>query len=87
MLERLISELKSGRTNRVEELALRLNTTPALVQVMLDHLVKLDLVKRYQSCDDTCPACSTKSLCQVNQQGRMTGLYFLEVSGNREKED
>ncbi|MEL7590849.1 MAG: MarR family transcriptional regulator [Anaerolineaceae bacterium] len=77
MLEQLLFELKSGRTTRVDELALRLNTTPAMVQVMLDHLVQLNLVRRYQSCDDSCSACSDSDLCHQVQQGPPANLYYL----------
>lgn len=77
MLERLLSELRSGGTNRVDDLAIKLNTTPALVQVMLDHLVQLNLVSLYQSCDDSCTACSASSLCHQDQNGRTANLYYL----------
>lgn len=80
MLEKLLSELRSGRTNRVDELALRLNTTPALLQVMLDHLVQLNLVNRYQPCDDSCSACSASHLCHQDSHDRKPGLYYIETA-------
>lgn len=79
MLEHLLSELRSGRTNRVEELAVSLNTTPAMVQVMLDHLVKLDMVKRYRFCDSSCSTCSAGNFCYDDPDGQ-AGLYYIETN-------
>jgi DNA-binding IclR family transcriptional regulator len=80
MLEKLLSELRSGGTARVDELALKLDATPSLVQVMLDHLVQLNLVSRYQSCDDFCTDCSASSLCHQDQNKRSANLYYLTSS-------
>ena len=76
MLEKLLSEIKAGSTHSINELAVKLNTTPAMVQAMLVHLEKLNIIRQYRSCGVSCSGCSIKDQCNIYQ--RSAGLYFFE---------
>lgn len=72
MLEQLLSEIQSGGTFEVRTLAERLNTTPALVEMMLEHLVRSGKIAPYQRCQGACMGCSLKNAC--SQAGQTSGL-------------
>jgi len=76
MLEKLLSEIQARSTQSISELAVKLNTTPAMVQAMLAHLEKLNMIRQYRSCGDSCSGCSIKDRCNIDQ--RSAGLYFYE---------
>lgn len=78
MLEKLLQEVKSGSTSSIEDLAGKLNTTPAMIRAMLAHLEHANLIKRYQPCDGSCSGCAMKDLCAVNQSQRSPALYIVE---------
>lgn len=67
MLEQLLAEIRSGGTLEVSALAIRLNTTPELVTVMLEHLQRSGYLRAYEGCEQACAACSLKSACQLKQ--------------------
>lgn len=80
MLEKLLHEIKSGKTHSIDELAVKLSTTPAMIQALLDHLQKLNLIRQYQSCGDSCSACSAKNLCNSEQSGNAHVLFYIETT-------
>lgn len=64
MLEQLLAEIRLGGTLEVSALAARLDTTPELVTVMLEHLQRAGHLRPYATCGDVCSGCSLKSACQ-----------------------
>jgi hypothetical protein len=67
MLEKLLSEIRSGGTLEVGLLASRLQTSPQMVEAMLEHLQRAGYIRSYQSCGDGCGGCSLKSECHKPQ--------------------
>lgn len=66
MLTRLLELLREGGTHRIGELAQELETTPQLVQVMLEDLARMGYVGRLNArCSDTCSQCPTSHMCAV----------------------
>ena len=78
MLEKLLKEVKAGSTSSIEDLALKLNTTPAMIRAMLAHLESANLIKKYQPCEGSCSGCSIKTQCNLDQKLRSTRLYVYE---------
>lgn len=68
MLEKLLAEIHAGGTLEVNALAERLDTTPALVTVMLEHLQRAGRLHPYETCGDACAGCSLKSACPAKSQ-------------------
>ena len=66
MLKRLLELLRAGGTHRVSDLARELDTTPALVKAMLEHLGRMGYLKRVDgACGGGCGGCSLAGLCAV----------------------
>ena len=65
MLERLLYEICNGGTLEVSALAARLDTSPAMVQAMLEHLQRLGYIQPYgESCGDGCGGCNLSQTCK-----------------------
>ena len=64
MLEQLIQEIRAGGTLETGSLAVRLGTTPQMVEAMLDHLQRSGLIKDYNGCSDGCQGCSLQDSCK-----------------------
>ena len=64
MLEKLLSEIRSGGTLETGSLAAQLGTTPELVEAMLEHLQRAGQLRAYQICSDACGGCSLKNACK-----------------------
>jgi len=64
MLEKLLTEIRSGGTFETGALAAKLGTTPELVEAMLEHLQRAGQIRPYQTCDDACGGCSLRKGCQ-----------------------
>lgn len=63
MLEQLLAEIQAGGTLEVRALAARLNTTPALVEMMLEHLARSGKIASYRRCEGACGGCGLKDAC------------------------
>ncbi len=68
MLDKLIAELKKGNTTSASELARRLDTTPAMVEAMLDTLERHGIMKTIIGSNECsqekpCELCSLAGLC------------------------
>ncbi|MCX7681687.1 MAG: FeoC-like transcriptional regulator [Anaerolineae bacterium] len=69
MLERLIDLLRTGRSYRIADLARELDTTPALIEAMLERLEQMGYLR--QICGDAggwacrrgCAACVPAGVC------------------------
>lgn len=68
MLERLLTELKEGQTVTIAGLATRLETTPGLIQMMLEHLERQGQVETVELCQEGCSACPLSSLCSAEKR-------------------
>ena len=68
MLERLMTEIRAGGPLDAAKLAVMLNTSPQMVEAMLEHLRRAGLLTTYEnaSCSDACQACSLKGFCDPN---------------------
>lgn len=65
MLEKLLALMKTGGTWRVEDLARALDTTPALVQVMLEDLARRGYLQSLSdTCDAKCSSCVLAGHCK-----------------------
>jgi hypothetical protein len=69
MLEQLINEIRAGGPLETGALAVRLGTTPQLVEAMLGHLQRSGLIQTYVSCSDGCLGCNLKDACKKPNSG------------------
>jgi hypothetical protein len=69
MLEQLVKEIRAGGTLETGDLAIRLGTTPQLIEVMLEHLQRSGLIQAYVSCSDGCLGCSLQDACKKPAPG------------------
>ncbi len=76
MLNRLLELLRMGGTHRVTELARELETTPQLVEAMLEDLARMGYLKRVGGeCGGGCAACPLAGLCATGaDNGRVWAL-------------
>jgi len=87
MLDRLVSILKTNGPHTVHELAEKLGTTPALVQMMLDDLARRGYLRRVnESCDSKCAGCSLRIGCVLNPAGLKYMLNLPIMEGKAEQE-
>ncbi len=63
MLAQLLFEIRSGGTLEVGSLASRLNTSPQMIEAMLEHLQRAGYIQPYQACDSGCDGCGLQSDC------------------------
>ena len=63
MLEKLLHEIRAGGTLETATLAARLDTTPQLIEAMLEHLQRSGLIKDYVNCGDGCQGCNVRDAC------------------------
>ena len=75
MLNRLLESLRAGGTRRVADLARELETTPELVEAMLEDLCRMGYLKRVGGeCSGGCGACSLAGLCAAGEGGQVWTL-------------
>jgi len=67
MLEQLLKEIRAGGTLETGKLAARLDTSPQLVEAMLEHLQRAGLIKPYINCGDGCQGCGLREACQTQK--------------------
>jgi len=64
MLNRLLDLLRQGGTRRMSDLAHELDTTPELVETMLEDLARMGYVKQVASqCSEKCSTCPMSEMC------------------------
>jgi hypothetical protein len=73
MLEKLLSEIRSGGTLQPAALATRLNISVGLVEMMLEDLERRGLLAQVvTNCSEPCGGCPMVGECAVTSpQGRM----------------
>ncbi|MDY6877611.1 MAG: FeoC-like transcriptional regulator [Chloroflexota bacterium] len=75
MLNRLLELLRAGGTHRVADLARELETTPALVEAMLEDLTRMGYLKHVGGeCGTGCAGCSLAGLCAAGESGQVWTL-------------
>lgn len=75
MLNQLLELLRAGGTRRVADLARELDTTPKLVEVMLEDLCRMGHLKRVEgACGEKCASCSMSGSCAVGTTGQLWTL-------------
>lgn len=75
MLSRLLELLKAGGTHRIEDLARRLETTPELVEMMLEDLARMGYLKLAGGeCAGKCATCPLAGTCAAGTKGRIWAL-------------
>ncbi len=64
MLNKLLELLRAGGTHQIADLARKLDTMPALVEVMLKDLARMGYLKRVSGeCGGGCNSCSLSGMC------------------------
>ena len=71
MLERLLHEIRAGGTLEVAALASRLDTSPQLIEAMLEHLQRSGLIQDYVNCGEGCQGCDLRAACNKSDQRRV----------------
>jgi hypothetical protein len=72
MLERLLDILQGGGSYTVDDVARRLDVTPALVEMMIDDLMRLgDLAATATACTTQCEGCSRSGCLTAAGTGRI----------------
>jgi predicted ArsR family transcriptional regulator len=75
MMDRLLELLRAGGTFRISDIAGKLDTTPQLVEAMLDVLVGLGYLSQLPArCDEGCDACPVTGMCTGEPGGRVWTL-------------
>lgn len=74
MLERLLLELEGSQSMSVERLAARLETTPALIQMMLEHLARQGRVEALEFCEAGCQGCPLGSHCGAEKTSAVVAV-------------
>jgi len=81
MLSRLLNLLHEGGTRRISDLARELDTTPELVEAMLEDLTRMGYVKRVTSqCSEKCSGCPMSDTCAAGgslEDGRSGEIWVL----------
>lgn len=78
MLELLMDEIRKGGTLEINQLAKKLNTTPQLVELMIEHLQHSGVVKPYETCTDGCSRCQLSSACSHVKGNGVTQIWEYE---------
>lgn len=79
MLERLLSEIRSGGALEVGALAKRLDASPQLVEAMLEHLQRAGYIRPYpareRGCGEGCQGCILQAQCNCPQRDTSLKLW------------
>jgi hypothetical protein len=71
VLERLLQRVEAGGTLEVGALAAEFDTSPAMIEAMLEHLQRGGAVQLCTGSDPACSACSLGTTCGVKPGGQM----------------
>ena len=75
MLNQLLDLLRAGGIHRIADLARALETTPELVEVMLEDLVRMGYLRQVGGqCGQSCAGCSLAGLCAAGEAGQVWAL-------------
>ena len=74
MLEKLLNLLKDPRTHSLNDLAQALDTTPAMIEAMLEDLERMGYVRQVTGCTQNCQGCYLKTSCTPASAARIWAL-------------
>jgi hypothetical protein len=78
MLEKLMAEIRAGGTIEASTLAARLNTSPQMVEAMLEHLRHAGVLRAYEYCGDGCQGCDLTHSCDPGK--KQAGVKIWQYS-------
>lgn len=79
MLKRVLQTIAAGRVGSTAELAAALDTSPALVDAMVEQLERSGMLERVGECGDVCAGCPVEG-CGVGAKG---SAWMLTAAGRR----
>jgi hypothetical protein len=83
MLEKLLAEIRAGGTFETGELAVRLGTTPEMLDAMLGHLLRSGEIQRFDACGDSCGDCGLGKTCRPRTAEKSPGneirLFTVQI--------
>jgi len=70
MLERLMNQIRAGGPLDASKLAAQLDTSPQMIEAMLEHLRRSGFLRAYESgsCSDACQGCSLNGFCDPDKK-------------------
>jgi Mn-dependent DtxR family transcriptional regulator len=74
MLAKLLDLLHNPRTHSIADLADALDTTPTMVETMLEDLERLGRLRQVTGCGDNCHGCSMEGACTPSTNARIWAL-------------
>lgn len=80
MLADLMCEIRAGGTFETSKLAKKLNTTPEMIEAMMDHLSRIGFLKNYEPCSDACSSCSVSQMCDPKKKKAIAQIWQYEQS-------
>ncbi len=81
MLVEILQTIHSGRIRNLRELAQQLDTSEALLEGMIDQLVRMGYLRPVKAdCLGACSGCAESSMCKTTDSGR---LWTLTEAGER----
>jgi FeoC-like transcriptional regulator len=84
MLERLLGLVRVGGTYHIGDLARALDTSPELVEAMLETLQRLGYLKRVgDTCAEACSGCPLARACGANAGSK---LWTLTEQGRKARQ-
>jgi hypothetical protein len=78
MLEQLLTEIRAGGTLEASALAARLNTSPQMIEALLEHLRRAGRLRAYEPCGDGCGSCGLKQGC--DPQKKRAGVQIWQYN-------
>jgi hypothetical protein len=83
MMTDLLTMLQAGGTRRVNDLARSLETTPQMVEAMLEEFTRMGYLRQVSGeCGGRCGACRLAGICQVASGGRLWTLTERGLQAN-----
>jgi hypothetical protein len=84
MLNKLVDLLRGGGSERVGDIARRLDTTPEMVEAMLQTLTQMGYLRELgDTCGDACDACPVSGMCSAESSGRIWSLTDKGMAAGR----
>ena len=75
MLEKLLTEIRQGGTLDARTLAARLDTSPQMVEAMLEHLRRSGFLRAYETCAEACDGCGLREGCDTQKKNASIHLW------------
>ena len=74
MLEKLLTLLQDSQTYSLSHLAHALDTSPEMIETMLQALERMGYVRQVTGCDSSCQGCTMKTSCTPASAARIWAL-------------